>query len=268
MQRWIDGYCRLLEVLIALLLALMVVLVFGNVVLRYGFNSGITVSEEVSRWLFVWLTFLGAIVALKEHGHLGSDMLVSRLPVWARRSAWCSGQLLMLYITWLLFSGSLGAGQDQLGRRGAGDRRVAGDLLRRRHRLRGLGGGAAAARDLARIDRPAQRGRAGDGQGIRGGRRARGPAGRAGARATPMCPATIDTHRRGTSHDRRHLPRRPARRDGAGHPDRLCAAGLRRGADVSTWTCSTRRSWRRTSSTAPTASRCWRCRSSCWPARS
>ena len=36
--------------------------------------------EEVSRWLFVWLTFLGAIVALKEHGHLGTDMLVSRLP--------------------------------------------------------------------------------------------------------------------------------------------------------------------------------------------
>ena len=59
----------------------MVVLVFGNVVLRYGFNTGITVSEEVSRWLFVYMTFLGAIVALREHGHLGVDMLVNRLPV-------------------------------------------------------------------------------------------------------------------------------------------------------------------------------------------
>ena len=37
----------------------MVVLVFGNVVLRYAFNSGLTMSEEVSRWLFVWLTFMG-----------------------------------------------------------------------------------------------------------------------------------------------------------------------------------------------------------------
>ena len=45
----------------------MVVLVFGNVVLRYVFNSGIAVSEELSRWLMVWLTFLGAIVALREH---------------------------------------------------------------------------------------------------------------------------------------------------------------------------------------------------------
>jgi hypothetical protein len=34
---------------------------------------------SLSRWLVVWMTFLGAIVALKEHGHLGSDMLFSRL---------------------------------------------------------------------------------------------------------------------------------------------------------------------------------------------
>ena len=50
MNRMIDGYCRVLDALIALLLAAMVVLVFGNVVLRYGFNSGITVSEEMSAY--------------------------------------------------------------------------------------------------------------------------------------------------------------------------------------------------------------------------
>jgi TRAP-type transport system small permease protein len=107
MTRLINGYCRLLEWTIALALAIMVVLVFGNVVLRYAFNSGITVSEEVSRWLFVWLTFLGAIVALKEHGHLGSDMLVSRLPLLGKKACLVVGQLLMLYITWLMFAGSL-----------------------------------------------------------------------------------------------------------------------------------------------------------------
>ena len=107
MKSLIDGYCRFLEVLIALDLAVMVVLVFGNVLLRYAFNSGITISEEVSRWLFVWLTFLGAIVALKEHGHLGSDMLVSRLPSGGKKLVLVLGHVLMLYITWLLFSGSL-----------------------------------------------------------------------------------------------------------------------------------------------------------------
>jgi len=107
MNRVIDGYCRLLEWAIAAMLAVMVLLVFGNVVLRYAFNSGITVSEEVSRWLFVWLTFLGAIVALKEHAHLGSDMLVSRLGPRGKKACLLIGHLLMLYATWLLFSGSL-----------------------------------------------------------------------------------------------------------------------------------------------------------------
>lgn len=107
MNRVIDVYCKVLAFVIALALLVMVVLVFGNVVLRYAFNSGITMSEEVSRWLFVWLTFLGAIIALKEHGHLGTDMLVSRLPVAGKKVCLVLGQLLMLYICWLLFTGSL-----------------------------------------------------------------------------------------------------------------------------------------------------------------
>src|SRR3712207_9594758 len=87
MKSLIDGYFWLLKGLIALFLAVMVVLVFGNVVLRYAFNSGITVSEELSRWLFVWLTLLGAIVAMREHGHLGVDSLVKRLPTSGKKAA-------------------------------------------------------------------------------------------------------------------------------------------------------------------------------------
>ena len=107
MNRLINDYCRAIEILLAVMLATMVLLVFGNVVLRYAFNSGITVSEEVSRWLFVWLTFLGAIVALKEHGHLGTDMLISRLSVPGKKVCLVLAQVIMLYITWLLFAGSL-----------------------------------------------------------------------------------------------------------------------------------------------------------------
>ena len=106
MTRVVNGYFMLLKVLIALFLAVMVVLVFGNVVLRYAFNSGITVSEEVSRWLFVWLTFLGAIVAMREHGHLGVDSLVRMLPTWGKKVCLVLSQVLMLYATWLLLRGS------------------------------------------------------------------------------------------------------------------------------------------------------------------
>lgn len=107
MNRLIAGGCRLLEALLALGLALMVLLVFGNVVLRYAFDSGITVSEELSRWLFVWLTFLGAVVAIHERGHLGSDMLVSRLGPLGRKGCLLLSHLAMLYVTWLLWSGAV-----------------------------------------------------------------------------------------------------------------------------------------------------------------
>ena len=107
MNRVLDGFCHMLEVVMALALAIMVVMVFGNVVMRYAFNSGITVSEELARWLFVWMTFLGAMVAIKEHSHLGTDMLVSRLSLVGKKFCLIVGHLLMLYVTWLLFSGSL-----------------------------------------------------------------------------------------------------------------------------------------------------------------
>ena len=107
MTNVLDAACKALEAVIALLLAAMVVLVFGNVVLRYAFNSGITISEELSRWFFVWMTFIGAIVGLKEHGHLGTDMLVSRLGRTGKRVCLVIAQLMMLGVTWLIFSGSL-----------------------------------------------------------------------------------------------------------------------------------------------------------------
>lgn len=104
---WLDPLARVLEAVLAVLLAAMVVLVFGNVVLRYAFNSGITISEELSRWFFVWMTYLGAVVGLKERAHLGTDLLVSRLAPAGRRACLLVAQAAMLYITWLIFSGSL-----------------------------------------------------------------------------------------------------------------------------------------------------------------
>ncbi len=106
-DRLLNGYCRLLEGVTVVCLVLMVILVFGNVVLRYVFNSGIAFSEEVSRWLFVWLTFLGAIVALREHGHLGTEALVARLGPIGRKACLVLGYVLMLGCCWLLFRGSL-----------------------------------------------------------------------------------------------------------------------------------------------------------------
>ena len=106
MNKIVDGYFTLLKIIITLCLATMVVLVFGNVVLRYGFNMGITASEEISRLLFVWMSFLGAIVALREHGHLGVDILVRRLPSIGKKICLVVSHVLMIYVSWLLLDGS------------------------------------------------------------------------------------------------------------------------------------------------------------------
>jgi TRAP-type C4-dicarboxylate transport system permease small subunit len=105
-QRFIDGYCQLVSYLIAAALAVMVALVFGNVVMRYAFNSGFTVSEELSRWLFVWLTFLGAVIALRDNAHLGTDMLVGRLGPSGKKICMGLSLLGMLYCLWLIFLGT------------------------------------------------------------------------------------------------------------------------------------------------------------------
>lgn len=106
-HRCVQAYCRFLTAVIVVLLAAMVVLVFGNVVLRYVANSGITVSEELSRWFFVWMTFLGAVVGLHERAHLGTDLLIGRLGPSGKRACLLVSQLLMLWVTWLIFQGSL-----------------------------------------------------------------------------------------------------------------------------------------------------------------
>ena len=106
MIRIVDGYFQILRFFIVACLAIMVVLVFGNVVLRYAFNSGITISEELSRWLFVWLTFVGAIVALRDHAHLGMDSIVSKLPAWGKKVCFVVSNVLMLYCVYLFFRGS------------------------------------------------------------------------------------------------------------------------------------------------------------------
>jgi TRAP-type C4-dicarboxylate transport system permease small subunit len=61
---------KIIDWLMALLLAFMLVMVFTNVVLRYGFDSGLRPSVELSRLSFVWVVMLGAVVCLRDNKHL------------------------------------------------------------------------------------------------------------------------------------------------------------------------------------------------------
>lgn len=103
-----DAFTRLLKLVMVLCITVMLVMVFGNVVLRLFFNTGIDLSEEVPRFAFVWMTFLGAIVGMRRRAHLGVDLLVRALPLAGRKVCWAISQAVMLvcclyivYGTWL-----------------------------------------------------------------------------------------------------------------------------------------------------------------------
>ncbi len=67
------------QVLMATCLGVMAVAVFFNVVLRYGFGSGIAASEELSRLLFVWMVFIGATAAYPAGEHMAFTSFVASL---------------------------------------------------------------------------------------------------------------------------------------------------------------------------------------------
>lgn len=110
MQKTIDTtihwFFKILELLIVLAMLAMVVMVFGNVVLRYAFNTGITISDEMSRYCFIWLTYIGAMVAMREKGHLGVDTLVKHLGLSGKKICLFLSEGIMLFCNALFFIGT------------------------------------------------------------------------------------------------------------------------------------------------------------------
>ena len=70
---------RLAQGAMAACLGVMAIAVFINVVLRYGFGSGVAASEELSRLLFVWMVFIGATAAYPAGEHMAFTSLVGML---------------------------------------------------------------------------------------------------------------------------------------------------------------------------------------------
>jgi TRAP-type C4-dicarboxylate transport system permease small subunit len=71
---------KISRVLVGILFTAMVLVVFANVIGRYYLDTSLAWSEEVSRFMLVWLVFLGAVLAYEKDEHLGLDILVKKLP--------------------------------------------------------------------------------------------------------------------------------------------------------------------------------------------
>jgi gluconokinase len=98
---------RVALALTAACLAVMACSVFLNVVLRYGFGSGIAASEELSRLLFVWMVFIGAAAAYPAGEHMAFTSLVGLL---RRRPLAFKAATLVIRLLVLLAAALLGWG--------------------------------------------------------------------------------------------------------------------------------------------------------------
>lgn len=76
---------RLLHVtllwIIGTLIFAMMVVTFGQVIARYVLANSLSWSEELGRYIFVWITFIGMAAAFQSRAHIALDFLVSLLPV-------------------------------------------------------------------------------------------------------------------------------------------------------------------------------------------
>ena len=104
-KQFINTVERGLSLCMAAALTLMAVSIFTNVILRYGFNSGITWSEEISRYLFVFMIFAGAALASLRNEHLQVDAFINLLPAPIAKLAQIVAQLLILFACYLMIEG-------------------------------------------------------------------------------------------------------------------------------------------------------------------
>lgn len=73
------------ETIIALLLASMTLLVFVEVVLRFGFGQGMMWAQELTLHISAWMVLFGVSYGIKVGSHIGVDALVKIMPRKIRR---------------------------------------------------------------------------------------------------------------------------------------------------------------------------------------
>lgn len=103
LQRVSDLLRRGTEVIVMVLMAILVVIVVASVFFRYILLSPLTWSEEVGRYMMIWLGFLAASIAVRQGLHVGIDFVVQSvrpgLAVWLRGLARGATAALLLIVT-------------------------------------------------------------------------------------------------------------------------------------------------------------------------
>ena len=99
--KFIDHHLE--EVFLVIAFIVMTIVTFLQVIMRYVFNSSIFFSEELSRYIFVWITFIGISYGIKRSQHMRVDALYNVIPIKMKKSFDVISTLLFLLFLLLSF---------------------------------------------------------------------------------------------------------------------------------------------------------------------
>ena len=107
MKSFLDKLFKVIDILTGIVTGCMVLFVFLNVVLRIFFNSGLTWSEELSRYLFVFVTYIGAISAMRAGDHMTVDILTAKASSRVQMVLYVVSQAIITALMCILVHGSV-----------------------------------------------------------------------------------------------------------------------------------------------------------------
>ena len=76
-KKIVYGYDKLEEYLLCASLVVTTLIIFAQIIMRSVFNSSLTWSEELTRYIFIWQIWLGVSIAQKEKQHIKVELLFS-----------------------------------------------------------------------------------------------------------------------------------------------------------------------------------------------
>lgn len=101
-KKILDGIEKILMFILGILMVVMVIVIFTQVVLRYGFQSATNWADEVARYCMIWMIFLACPVGYRRHSHIRIDVVVRYLPERVQQIL-----ELLMYILQIVFLGVL-----------------------------------------------------------------------------------------------------------------------------------------------------------------
>jgi TRAP-type C4-dicarboxylate transport system permease small subunit len=102
-DRFVDALVAVVRMVCIVLTIALFVIVVVSVIARYGFGQAVSWTEEVPRYLLIWISFLAAAVCVLRREHVGFDVLFNALPRTARRVLGFSLSLLVFIFGWVVF---------------------------------------------------------------------------------------------------------------------------------------------------------------------